>query len=84
MNTSIKFVRYHFADRWDDYSKQKGISPIYKLIDWMIGNSFKGAKSSEIVNAMNKNTFRLLKEQKMSNGNCCKRYVFHRIEKSIK
>ncbi len=69
---------------WDDYSKQRGMSPIYDLRDWMGGYPFEVAKPAEVITLMEENGFFLLKGPKISKGHGCNEFVFQRIPETKK
>ena len=69
---------------WNDYSKQRGMSPIYDLKDWMGGYPFETAKPKEIILFMEKNSFFLVKGPNISKGHGCNEFVFQRMTKSTK
>jgi hypothetical protein len=84
LNNPFKSVKFEFGNNWNDYSKQRGKSPMYDLKDWMGGYPFNVAKSKEIIIFMKKNSFFPAKGPKISQGLGCNKFFFHRDTKTFK
>ena len=84
MNNPFKSVKFEFGNNWKDYSKPRGMLPMYDLKDWISGYPFKVAKSKEINIFMKRNSLFPVKGPKISKSHGSNKFFFDRITKSFK
>jgi 2-polyprenyl-6-hydroxyphenyl methylase/3-demethylubiquinone-9 3-methyltransferase len=63
---------------WREYSKNRGMSPLYDIVDWVGGYPFEVAKPEEIFNFYRDNGFYLQQLKTCAGGLGCNQFVFSR------
>lgn len=72
------FLRFKPFQRWINYTKKRGMSPMHDVVDWVGGYPFEVAKPEELFDFYRQRGFMLLK-LKTTNRLGCNELVFKKI-----
>ncbi len=76
-------VHFNPLKTWDNYGKERGMSPWYDVIDWVGGYPFEVAKPEEVFDFFKKHGFQLEKMKTCAGGLGCNEFLFTRNKISL-
>jgi len=63
---------------WNNYSRERGMSPWHDVLDWVGGYPFEVANVDEVIRLMDRKGFALSNLKTVFGGHGCNEYVFHK------
>ncbi len=71
-------LRGHPLASWLNYSKERGMSPWYDMVDWIGGYPFEVAKPEEVFDFLQKRGFLMVKLKTCGGGLGCNEFLFRK------